>query len=166
MGRDKASLPYRGTTLASAVAQAVRDATGSVTLVGTSEPGSIPDLFPGEGPLGGIVTALRHSAAEWNLIVACDMPEIAAPFLCRLLDAAEASGSDVLLPVRPDGTPEPLCAVYRSRASEAIERRFADGVRKITAALGELAVCRLEIAEVLQFQNVNTPEDWLPYAAG
>ena|SRR5690242_1736703 len=166
MGRDKASLPYRGVTLAGAVAQAVRDATGSVTLVGTSESGGIPDLFPGEGPLGGIVTALRHSTAEWNLIVACDMPEISALLLHRLLDAAEASGCDVLLPVRPDGLPEPLCAVYRNTAAAEIERRFAEGVRKVTAALEALAVYRLEVAEVMQFQNVNTPEDWQPYAAG
>jgi molybdopterin-guanine dinucleotide biosynthesis protein A len=57
MGRDKARLPYRGGALAEWVAHAVDAAAGSVTLIGNPELG-IPDLYPGEGPLGGILTAL------------------------------------------------------------------------------------------------------------
>lgn len=166
MGRDKAGLPFRGSTLAAAVAQAVREAAGSAVLVGSSEPGGIADLYPGEGPLGAILTALKHTSSEWNLVVACDMPEITSPLLRRLLDTAQAKGCDALLPLGPDGRVEPLCAVYRRTARETVERCFSEGVRKVTAALEGLDIHRLEIAEVMQFQNVNTPEDWLAYGAG
>src|SRR4051794_40528817 len=165
MGRDKATLPWDGGTLAGAVARAVEAAAGSAILVGNSELGGIPDLYPGEGPLGGILTALGHTAAEWNLIVACDMPEITPTFLRGLLDHAQQVNCDVLLPCGPGGRPEPLCAVYRRGVREAVERRFAEGVRKVTTALEGLAVVRLDVAEALPFQNVNTPEEWAVYAA-
>jgi molybdopterin-guanine dinucleotide biosynthesis protein A len=166
MGRDKARLPFRGGTLASAVANAVREAAGSAILVGNPELGGIPDLFPGEGPLGGILTALHHTSSEWNLIVACDLPEITAGLLMRLLDTAEHAGCDALLPCTPGGLDQPLCAVYRRNAREIIEARFRAGVRKVTAGLEGLAVDHLEVSEALQFQNVNTPEDWAHYVAG
>jgi len=163
MGRDKASLPFRGTTLSEWVARQVAEAAGRVTLVGNPERG-IPDLYPGEGPLGGIITALQHSRSEWNLILACDMPDADAWFLRHLLDAARESGADVLLPRGPSGLVEPLCAAYRRNALQPISERFGSGTRKITAALEGLAVATLEVQEVTPFQNLNTPEDWIAHA--
>lgn len=166
MGRDKAQLPFRGGTLSAAIADAVREAAGSAILVGNPALGGIPDRYPGEGPLGGILTALEHTSAEWNLIVACDLPQLTPAFLLRLLEAAETSGCDALLPHTRGGRPEPLCAVYRRSVREILEHRFRAGTRKVTLALEGLGVFRLEVSEALQFQNVNTPEDWADYAAG
>jgi molybdenum cofactor guanylyltransferase len=165
MGRDKARLPFRGGELVSAVAATVARAAGNVTLVGHSELPAIPDRFPNQGPLGGILTALHHTSADWNLIVACDMPEISDAFLAELLARALPSPAGVLLPCGPDGLPQPLCAVYHQRALPTMQDHFNRGVRKVTAALAGLAVERLTVAELSLFQNVNTPEDWAPYAA-
>src|ERR1035437_1135009 len=134
MGRDKARLPFRGCDLVSAVAAAVASAAGNVTLVGHPELPSIPDRYPDGGPLGGILTALDHTAADWNLIVACDMPEVTADFLKGLLARAMWSPADVLLPYGPHGLPEPLCAVYRRRAGAVMEDHLARGVRRVTDA--------------------------------
>jgi len=172
MGRDKALLPFRGGALAQWAARTAEEAAGNATLVGPPERYAdlgfrvIPDLFPGEGPLGGIITALRDSSAEWNLIVACDMPEIDAPLLTRLIDLAGRSDTDVLLPLTAERRPEPLCAVYRRTCLDVLEKAFAGGTRKVTAALEAVRTLRLPMEEVAQFQNVNTPEDWAGYAAG
>jgi molybdenum cofactor guanylyltransferase len=172
MGQDKAMLPFRGGALAQAVAHAVSEAAGSATLVGDPVRYAglgypvIPDLYPGEGPLGGILTALRNTSADWNLITACDMPQLDADLLRALLKTATESGADSLLPVGPDGRPEPLCALYHRRCLEPLETAFAAGVRKVTGALESVRAVRLPMAEVSLFQNVNTPEEWAGHAAG
>ena len=143
MGRDKARLPFRGGDLAGAVAAEVARAAGNVTLVGHSDLPAIADLYPGEGPLGGILTALHHTSTDWNLIVACDMPEISAGFLAGLVAHAVQSQADVLLPFDRDGRPQPLCAVYHRRVLPVLEQHFAAGVRKVTQALDGLTVERL-----------------------
>ncbi|MEO8371700.1 MAG: molybdenum cofactor guanylyltransferase [Candidatus Solibacter sp.] len=165
MGRDKARLPFRGTDLVSAVATAVARAAGSANLIGHPVLPSLPDLYPGEGPLGGILTALRHATSDCCLIVACDMPEVGAVFLTRLVELAAQSPRSVILPYGPDGLPQPLCAVYPRSALAAMEAHFSGGVRKVTAALSGVAVEPLRVAELSIFQNVNTPEDWAAYAA-
>ena len=165
MGRDKARLPFRGGLLVGAVARAVSLAAGNVTLVGHSELPSIPDRYPGGGPLGGILTALHHSSADWNLIVACDMPEVSAAFLGQLLAQAMRSQPGVVLPHGPDGLPQPLCAAYHRCALAPLDDHFGRGVRRVTEALSGLDVERFSVAELSLFQNVNTPQDWDAYAA-
>jgi molybdopterin-guanine dinucleotide biosynthesis protein A len=159
MGRDKALLPYHGSTLSACIAHEVAEAAGTAVLVGNPGIG-IPDLYPGEGPLGGILTALAHTRADWNLIVACDMPFVAAPFLKTLLDAARGSDADAVVPRGPSGLIEPLCAVYHRRAGAAIQARFDAGTRKIATALEGLRVVSPQFTESVCFQNLNTPEEW------
>jgi molybdopterin-guanine dinucleotide biosynthesis protein A len=171
MGRDKALLPFAGSTLAGFVAGAVASATGQVVLVG--EPTGyraltyavISDRYPGEGPLAGILTALGHTRADWNLVVACDMPGISAEFLSRILEAAENSTNVVLLKVGPVSRPEPLCAAYDRRTLGTLQSVFTSGERKITRALLAVHTAILRIAETAPFQNVNTPEGWARHAA-
>ena len=166
MGRDKALLPFGSGLLAESVARAVELAAGSATLVG--DPNryghlgfpAIPDAYPGQGPLGGILTALKHTSADWNLLAACDMPGLSADFLRRLLDAAERSAADALLPAGPSGRPEPLCAVYHRRILPALQTAYGNGVRQVSATLQEVGATVLPVLEVAPFENVNTPEEW------
>jgi molybdopterin-guanine dinucleotide biosynthesis protein A len=172
MGRDKAYLPVSGQNLGARVAGAVKAAAGNVVLVGDPERYAalgypvVPDRYPGEGPLGGILTALHQRAAEWNLVVACDMPGLDAGFLKDLLEVAEHKFLDILLPESKDGMREPLCAVYHREALGPLERAFDGGIRKVTAAFQGLRVEAYPVKEVACFTNLNTPEDWAGYAAG
>jgi molybdopterin-guanine dinucleotide biosynthesis protein A len=168
LGEDKARLSYRGVPLLSHVADEVRAAAGSVTVI--ADPARyadlnlpvVPDLRPGVGPLGGIETAVAQGKAEWNLIVACDMPNLTREWLSGLIAAAlaQSAGADCVLGLSQGGL-EPLCAVYRARTLDAIRAALDAGVRKVTDALAGLQVAHYRIDNQSVTANVNTPEDWL-----
>ena len=162
MGQDKALLPYGEGTLVEHVAGVVRAAAGRVTLIGAPERyyalglSAVADSFAPCGPLGGIVTALRVTEADWNLVVACDMPAVTVEFLSGLLGEAEG---DCVAPVSEDGRMQPLCAVYHRRALERLEESMRNGIYKITAALEGLRVVERSAAN-RYFANINTPAEW------
>ncbi len=165
MGRAKALLPYRGTTLVEYVADAVRGAAGSAVLVGDPAPLAhlglpvLRDEIPGSGPAGGIYTALRATATDWNLVVACDMPAVFGGALRELINAAEKSESDCVAAASPDGRPEPLCAVYHRRCLPALERAIKDKRLKMRDLVLEIGVLVVTVAPAV-LANINTPDEW------
>ena len=167
MGRDKAAMPFGNVgfgTLLEYAAKIVEEAAGSATVIAPPDRYRhlgllvIPDSEPGAGPLGGIVTALAASNAEWNLIAACDMPFLSAGLFHRLFEQAAASGAQEVLPIA-GGRPQPLCAVYHRTALEPIQHAFASGVRKVLTALESLTIVHFA-GDADSFRNLNTPEDW------
>jgi len=166
MGQDKALLVCQGATMAERTARIVREAAGAAALVGPPQRYAhlglpvIADLRPGCGPLGGILTALASTAADWNLIVACDLPALSADVLKTLIAAAEASDADCLAPQSSPGYLEPLCAVYHRRARDEIESALQAGVRKVHDALARLRVRAWDASGAAWLENRNSPEDW------
>ncbi len=165
MGTDKALLPYGDAFLVDYIAKQVCSAAGSVCLVGEAERyahlayRAISDLFPGIGPLGGIVTALTSSEAEWNLIVACDMPGLPAGALDRILGVARGSKADCVVPVIASRL-QPVCAAYRDSSLPGLARAVGDGVRALHRAVECIRVEQVEFGHESWFQNINTREEW------
>ena len=172
MGRDKALLPFKGRTLVEFVAAEVHAVTHVVTVVGNISRHSylsypvIEDIFPGRGPLSGIHAALTASRAEWNVIVACDMPDVTSEFLRQVVERAESGGADAVLPAGPSGLPEPLCAAYRRRSLESIADALERGIRKVTDGLAGLAVDIWHVPDSRYFHNLNSPQDWSSHTNG
>src|SRR5271169_6341693 len=137
MGRDKALLELNGETLIVRAAKLVELAVGTCAVVGDSVRLEglalrvIEDDFPGAGPLGGIATALRNSGAEWNLVIACDLPYLTREWLEYLVARASRSDGDIVLPMNERGT-EPMCAMYRVRCLPSIDAALDAGTRKVT----------------------------------
>ena len=169
MGRDKALLAYRGAALVDHVARQVAEAAGSVVLVGHPERYShlpysaIADEYPDSGPLGGIHAALGATPADWNLMLACDMPVVTAPFLRELLEQATGSGADCLVVRSPSGFAEPLCAVYHRRCRESIAAWLRSGRRKAADWLASRRADWYPVVSGDWLRNVNTPEEWDEY---
>ena len=169
MGRDKALLPYRGRTLVEWVAGQVRDAAGEVRLVGAPERYGhleipcIKERYAGCGPLSGIEAALREGGAEWSLILACDMPGVAAPFLKELL-ARVGPDIDAVVAVDEAGRIEPLCAVYSARALTAVQQALETGSFAVRDVLHSLRLTRVPAPAAHLVRNVNTDEEWAAWS--
>ena len=166
MGQDKALLPWGDSVLGAHAARIVGQAVeGHVSLIGPPERLSalgLPvyaDRLPGRGPLGGLLTALESTNAQWNLLVACDMPHITAEALTVLLDRAAQTAGLCVAPVTPSGA-EPLCAVYHIDCLPAVRRALERQRLKMRDLLPELGVSLAAGFDPLLFTNVNTPADW------
>jgi molybdopterin-guanine dinucleotide biosynthesis protein A len=190
MGRDKALLEFQGSTLAGRVAECVRRVAGNVTLIGPPDRYRelgytvIPDRIPGCGPLGGVYTALSASHAEWNLMVACDMPLVTTQLFEALFtdvfSDAESGPStvDCVIPELVARGPErvttgseftttgegsrldPLCAVYHRRCATAARRAIDRKIFKMHDFVSTLRIRKHPVAEPALLSNINTPPEW------
>ncbi len=170
MGVDKAFLEFDGEPLLVRTLRVVREACSAAKIVGDPEKFSkygsvVADVFTGCGPLAGIHTALTHSSAELNLMVAVDMPFVSVELLSFLIGAAEKSEATVTVPRTKTGM-QPLCAVYRREFVSAAEPALQAGKYKIDAAFADLAIRVIDEPELSaagfsekNFFNVNTPDD-------
>jgi len=165
MGRDKGLLPVDGKTLVERTGERVRAAAGSVTLIGLPERYAhlglpvAPDLVADCGPIGGLYTALKMTHAEWNLLVACDMPGLTVEFLGELLAAAIKRGSACLVPETESGQ-HPLCAVYHRRAVGAVEFAIQHKRFKMHDLIQLLEAASWPVRDAAVLENVNTPLEW------
>jgi molybdopterin-guanine dinucleotide biosynthesis protein A len=160
MGVDKATLEVDGVPMASLVVDVLVAAGCSpVVAIGGDSAAlrrhgidCIEDEFPGEGPLGGVLTALSLAAPA--VIVACDLPYIRAATVEALL--AALAGHDAAI-ARTDRA-HPLCAVWSSAAAPLLMSRFLAGERSMHRAIEGLDVAWVEASEH-DLRNVNTPAD-------
>jgi molybdenum cofactor guanylyltransferase len=165
MGRDKALLAIEGTVLVTRTATLVRAVTGTVTLIGAPERytqlgfPAVADLIPDSGPIGGLYTALRTTRADWNLLVACDMPRLTEAFLRELMAAAARIGAACLVPETASGR-HPLCAVYHRCALPEITAAVEAKRFKMHDLLKALGAEAWPVADSAILENVNTPQEW------
>lgn len=170
MGRDKSQLLLENQTFTDRIAETLRSVTDSITLVGAREPhprfSSVPDLYPEWGALGGLHAALAACHREWAIVVACDLPFVTADLFNYL--ASLRDGHEAVVPLQPDGRPQPLSSLYRiepclQRATELIEagkRRPFDLLELVnTRWVPFKELTNLAQAEKF-FVNINTPDDY------
>lgn len=175
MGAVKPLVVVGGLPMGGRVAGALAEAGADpVTLVGApAEVGTalglpvVPDRWPGEGPLGGIATAVRWAGsrpdADLVVVVACDQvgvtPATVAALVAALGEtpdtgAGRAAGAVVQT---ADGRRHPFPSVWRTATAEALAALVAVGERRADAAfaLGVVAVARPD----RELIDLDTPGD-------
>lgn len=171
MGTDKAFLPFRGRTLLSRALETAHTLTDGIYIVG--DPAKfeglgnvIADTFPDSGPLGGIHAALAAHKAEWNLVLAVDLPLITPAFLKFLVGESRRSDAVVTVP-QSNGLFHPLCAVYRAGFAGIAEQALRTGHYKIDPLFRSVETGIIDDSDLQKagfsarlFANVNTAEEY------
>jgi molybdopterin-guanine dinucleotide biosynthesis protein A len=119
------------------------------------------DKEPGQGPLRGILTGLQASAHPVTFVMACDIPEINAPFLQKMMTFT--GQYDIVVPVTGEGKYEPLFAFYHRRLIPAIETLLEQGVRKVIELYPPHRVKSIPMEARDWYYNLNTIEDYRGY---
>ena len=176
-GFDKARAELNGQPMLARMCALLKDVTGPVSVVAPfgryTESGEriVEDRWPGEGPLGGIITALMDAHVQnhqhtWCLIVGCDMPFLTGEWLAFLQERALASGAAVVTPQSPSGL-EPLCSCWHTSATGKLQYAFEDGIRKVTEAMKRVSMDVVDEGAWKRFDNsgrlfwnMNTPAEY------
>jgi molybdopterin-guanine dinucleotide biosynthesis protein A len=160
MGTDKALLEVGGVALAVRVARALQAAgVERVVAVGGDEAGLralglevVADQHPGEGPLGGILTALATTDTEVVVVLACDLPDPDPAAIRQVIDAL--GDADV---AAPPG--ELLHAAYHRRTEAQLAAAFAAGERAPRRAVEGLHVVDVTDLPARALADADTPDD-------
>ena len=84
--------------------------------------------FSGQGPIAGILSAMKeYPQADW-LVLACDLPFITEQTLQTLLDHRDPQKQATAFINSQDALPEPLCAIWEGHAYHAFLKLFNEGI--------------------------------------
>ena len=179
MGEPKALVEVDGVPMALRVAAALSAAGASdVVLVGGDPAWSelfglkqVPDRWPGEGPLGGLATALLDVPAACGagdptnpadmtvLVAACDQPWLDGPSLWLLVAALEANvGVEVAVARTESNRRQPFPAAWRSTPAPALQAAVAAGARRADAAFDLVSVVEVTLPDAV-LADVDWPAD-------
>lgn len=164
MGRDKATLPYKGKRLVDVVADAVRGAGISRIYVSgkIADYPSFPDLLSDCGPVSGICSCILRLSMNCNrlLFVPVDMPHVTADLIQLLIDSPSHAAHYA------QGHPLP-CIVPMNEtvirhADQCIQHMAQHTKFSVKEFLIGLSAAPVEVPEHLHkaLTNTNTPEEW------
>jgi len=124
----------------------------------------VRDVAGPKCPLLGLYSGLLRSPANFNFLVACDMPFIKRELVSYM--ANRISRSDILIPRRGEFL-EPLHAFYSSRCLHSIEKVLSEGKRRMVSFFPYVEVDYLDREEIalldpegISFFNINNMDDW------
>ena len=169
MGADKGLLAFRGRPLALIAAETLREICQDVTILANPEKYAAlgypvkADDIPGLGPLGGLLTALRHSGTNEICLLACDLPFVSAE-LFQFLRLQMSPTDEACIPVE-DNRMHPLCGIYRKSMLPAVERQVKENRLGILRFLRGCQTRYVRINGNFEgytgelFRNMNSPED-------
>lgn len=131
----------------------VPDVLSSITRIS-----DVPDL---QGPMTGLLAAMRWNPDSCWLLLACDMPCISPEAIEWLLSTRTPNSWGTVPRLKEDGLLEPLLALYEPQAKEYLEELFASGCFRISMVAKQPRIETPIIPKnlMLAWNNINTPDE-------
>lgn len=165
-GTEKAMASFGKQTLMDIAIDLARKLAVHIFVIGDMKahrlPGDIAlhaDKMPGNGPLGGIHSALDHAITPYVFLLPCDMPLMIQDVYLEL--ASHRGENRPIVAVSHSGL-EPLVSLWPRDALPTIERRLLAGRTSPIEILDELHALKVRMPEALDsyhpdiFHNINT----------
>lgn len=174
MGTDKAFIEIDGAPMVVRAAETLR-AAGAEPVVVVGGDGArlralgldaVPDRYPGEGPLGGVITALaaldtHGEGLDAVATLPCDVISPAPAAVRLVIDGLATAGqpaADLAVPVGA-GAAQWTHAVWRRDCLVPLSEAFERGVRSLRDAARQLRVLEVEVPGEGWFRDADRPED-------
>ncbi len=163
-GTDKSLASTPAGPLAGIAVQALRQAgIDPVVLIGASSEVSaklgvptVPDLMPGEGPLGALWTALRWASGVTRVVVIpCDMPHVDRSVIRALMSSGDNGSASV---ATMGQRPHPIVGCWPVGWATAVHALLRAGERRMSAVLDIGPYHTVEIDQ-RRLADADEPED-------
>ncbi|MEM9202578.1 MAG: molybdenum cofactor guanylyltransferase [Actinomycetota bacterium] len=164
MGRDKAFIEVDGVSMLDRAMTALSNATADPVVVVGGDRDRIEaaghrfveDRYPGEGPLGGVITALDALDTELVVVLACDLLAASPVAISSLIGTI--GDADLVVPV-VEGHAQWLHTVWRRSTRSSLAQAFADGERAPRRAIDGLSVIEVLDGSPCWYADADTPAD-------
>ena len=170
MGEPKGELEFLGKPLMEVPLNALKNSNASeIIVIGGVRPDWLPleirhvdDSYPGEGPLGGLISALQVCNEENVMVLSNDLMGIDSETVLAILGKRDTLG--VVVPVAGSKR-QVLTSLWKRSLLPILTEVYERGERSIQSALKSLLVSELYEFDENKFANANTPSDIINYIA-
>ncbi len=123
----------------------------------------IPDILPGAGPLGGLLSVIKAGSGGRIFLLACDMPCVSPELITFMTEIP--TWAPAVIPVHQHKF-EPLHAIYHSSLEITIEYLLKAGKKSMRTLIDLIPRREVTTEQIMRFSkdlsclnNINTQED-------
>jgi molybdopterin-guanine dinucleotide biosynthesis protein A len=170
MGIPKGEMDFLGRPLIERSIDALVEAGASEVIIVGGKPfvanakgvRSVEDVYPDEGPLGGLITGLLNARMDQAVVLSNDLMSIDGSTIRRILDFGQLA--DLAIPMA-GGVPQVLTALWKVSCLKVLESAFKSGSRSLKSVIRNLDVVEILELDDAKFVNANTQSDIIEYTA-
>ena len=162
MGTDKGLMPFCGKPMIQHIIGPMAKVCQRMLVVTSNEKYTmfgleiVKDEQPDYGPVMGILSGLRQSTTELNLILSCDAPFVGFELMNELV--LKSDQADVFAACSRERI-HPLIAVYKRGCISTFENSVLQDEHRLRTVLKSLKVEVLDVKNERFVRNINALED-------